>query len=194
MLNRPFSKSAPGYFGTGYRSVACAVIRQAVRDLNSPQECEEALSWLLSSGFAGYAESLGFDPDLFGRRVITLQMTRWREWTSSMARTFRLVRFCDATGVSGTGVVAEGVTFNGGQTVICWTRPPYTISVFPSVEAVLCVHGHNGNTKVVWDERKHKEKNDSHNNRQSKRWSRKNDNGSHSGSRPGNARIPDPAD
>jgi hypothetical protein len=68
-----------------------------------------------------------------------------------MAKLFKLVREQDVSGVSGIGVVAEGVAFEAGQTVICWLRPPYSVAVFDSPEAVLAVHGHDGCTQIVWE-------------------------------------------
>ena len=84
------------------------------------------------------------------------QLQEWKnkkKW-KCMAKTFKLVRHHDISGVSGTGIVAEGVTFDSGQTVIYWTRPPHTLSVYPSPEAVLDVHGHDGSTRIEWDETK----------------------------------------
>ena len=74
-------------------------------------------------------------------------------------RTFHLQRDEDMSGLSGTGVVAEGVEFDDGTTVVRWreiTGPNYdrgvraTTVVFPSVEAVEALHGHNGATRIVW--------------------------------------------
>ncbi len=144
------SRMIPVVYRDRWFDLAGAVIRQAVQDLNDLQECEDATLWLLSDDFLAYAEPLGIEPDRFARRVLVRQYRRWRRWTD-MVKTFKLVRDCDVTGVSGTGVVAEGVTFNSGQTVICWMRPPYTVSVFSSPDAVLGVHGHGGNTRIVWD-------------------------------------------
>ena len=146
------SRLIPAVYRDRWFDLAGAVIGQAVQDLNDPQECENAALWLLSDDFLFYAEFLEFEPDRFARRVLVRQYRRWRRWTE-MVKTFKLVRDCDVTGISGTGVVAEGVTFHSGQTVICWMRPPYTISVFSSPDAVLGVHGHGGNTRIVWDER-----------------------------------------
>lgn len=144
------SRLIPVVYRDRWFDLAGAVIGQAVQDLNDPQECENAALWLLSDDFLFYAELLEIEPDRFARRVLARQYRRWRRWTD-MVKTFKLVRDCDVTGVSGTGVVAEGVTFQSGQTVICWMRPPYTISVFSSPDAVLGVHGHGGNTKIVWE-------------------------------------------
>jgi hypothetical protein len=75
---------------------------------------------------------------------------------TEIIRRFRLVRTVDATGVSGTGVVAEGVIFSDGWAVTHWlSRPPVnepTTQVWhnPGHEPIRKVHGHNGSTKIEW--------------------------------------------
>lgn len=65
---------------------------------------------------------------------------------------FVLVRDQDVSGVSGTGVVANGILWPDGQAVIHWTGSAYpTTTPHPGgMESVLAVHGHNGATRVVW--------------------------------------------
>ena len=48
----------------------------------------------------------------------------------------------DASGVSGTGLVLEGVQFSTGVVVIHWLTPPPrgSISVFDSLEQFLSIH------------------------------------------------------
>lgn len=65
-------------------------------------------------------------------------------------RTFELHRDVDSSGVSGTGVVAEGVQFAGGKVVICWMTKWSSTAVYDSIELVQNVHGHGGNTRIVW--------------------------------------------
>lgn len=67
-------------------------------------------------------------------------------------RPFLLVRDTDVTGVSGTGVVAEGVEFRDGTVALRWTSEWPTSVVFHErgIEAVEAVHGHNGATRIVW--------------------------------------------
>lgn len=40
--------------------------------------------------------------------------------TAARARRFHLVRDDDETGISGTGVVAEGIEFSNGMCAACW--------------------------------------------------------------------------
>lgn len=75
------------------------------------------------------------------------------------ARRFLLQRHTDVTGISGTGTVAEGVQFTDGTVVVRWLDVegpakergvcPTTV-VFPSIEAVVALHGHGGATTVEW--------------------------------------------
>lgn len=68
-------------------------------------------------------------------------------------RRFVMQRAYDASGVSGTGVVLEGVLFSTGVVVIHWLTPPPrgSISVFDSLEQFLSIHvrPHPGNHTVL---------------------------------------------
>jgi len=64
------------------------------------------------------------------------------------AKLFRLNRKVDDTGVSGTGIVAEGVKFSDGKVAIRWTSEHKSTTVFDSMKDLKKVHGHNGKTKV----------------------------------------------
>lgn len=75
------------------------------------------------------------------------------------ARRFELHRDVDETGISGTGVVAEGIAFSDGVVALRWIVPPGnagygwpTSVVFHDrgVESLQAVHGHNGKTRIVW--------------------------------------------
>lgn len=65
-------------------------------------------------------------------------------------RRFFLVRNRDISGVSGTGIVAEGVEFHDKQVVLSWFGKFHSLEVHPSIEQVLNVHGHGGATGVFW--------------------------------------------
>ncbi len=71
--------------------------------------------------------------------------------TTSAMRTFKLVRTQDETGISGTGVVAEGVEFSNGWCAMSWLTAMHSVAVYPNVRAVEAIHGHNGRTRVVFD-------------------------------------------
>lgn len=57
-------------------------------------------------------------------------------------RRFVMHRQNDVSGVSGTGVVLEGVLFSTGVVVIHWLTPPPrgSISVFDSLDQFLGIH------------------------------------------------------
>lgn len=63
-------------------------------------------------------------------------------------RMFLLVRHADPTGTSGTGIVAEGIEFSDGRAVLRWTRPPYSIGFYESIDQLAAVHGHAGSTEI----------------------------------------------
>lgn len=66
-------------------------------------------------------------------------------------RCFQLVRHIDVSGISGTGVVAEGVEWSDGTVALHWGGRYPTTTVWPDgVHALLTVHGHNGATTIRW--------------------------------------------
>jgi hypothetical protein len=67
-------------------------------------------------------------------------------------RTFELHRDVDETGISGTGIVAQGVEFDDGVIAMRWLSEWPTSVVFHDrgAEALEAVHGHGGKTRVVW--------------------------------------------
>ena len=72
-------------------------------------------------------------------------------------RIFHLNREIDESGVSGTGIVAEGVQLSNGACVLSWlTKPkgwdsaPVGVGVYESIRHVEAVHGHDGKTHVEW--------------------------------------------
>ena len=69
-------------------------------------------------------------------------------------RIFQLRRLEDITGVSGVGIVAEGVDF-GNYTVLYW-KPEATrlgvagLGIYRSTYEVEQIHGHGGKTVLEW--------------------------------------------
>lgn len=61
---------------------------------------------------------------------------------------FWLYRWKDATGISGTGIVAEGVVFEGGQVAMRWTKTG-SLGIYADLQQVREIHGHDGDTEVV---------------------------------------------
>jgi len=67
-------------------------------------------------------------------------------------RCFVLYREEDVTGVSGTGVVAEGIKFSDGHAAVRWCVGDHrSTSVWDSMEAMEAIHGHDGRTTVQWE-------------------------------------------
>lgn len=65
-------------------------------------------------------------------------------------RLFQLHRDQDATGVSGTGVVADGVEFGDGTVAIRWRGDTPSTVVWEDISAAYRVHGHVGQTRFVF--------------------------------------------
>jgi hypothetical protein len=75
-------------------------------------------------------------------------------------KVFTLIRNKDATGISGTGKVLDGVVFHTGQVVVCWRTDTNqetgfsSIAIYPSWEAFKHIHidSHPENeSEVVWN-------------------------------------------
>lgn len=67
-------------------------------------------------------------------------------------RTFKTVRTHDVSGVSGTGVVTEGVEFTDGTVVLKWLTSTSSTAFYNSIEDVIAIHGHEGSTTIQWDD------------------------------------------
>ena len=65
-------------------------------------------------------------------------------------RLFQLVRKEDVSGVSGTGLVAEGVEFHDGQVVLSWFGQHHSIGIHPNIQEVVAIHGHGGKSYIEW--------------------------------------------
>ena len=62
---------------------------------------------------------------------------------------FRLVRHVDIGGVSGIGLVAEGVEFSNGKCSLAWTAKYQSVAVYDSLDDLIAIHGHDGKTSLV---------------------------------------------
>ena len=66
-------------------------------------------------------------------------------------RLFQLERDVDVSGVSGTGIVAEGIQFSDARVALRWQVGEHRSTVlWDSIEAVIAIHGHDGRTRLVW--------------------------------------------
>jgi hypothetical protein len=60
--------------------------------------------------------------------------------------TFDVYRREDASGTSGTGVVAKGVLFPDGTTVVQWQTHVRSVVIYNSYADALHIHGHGDKT------------------------------------------------
>jgi hypothetical protein len=67
-----------------------------------------------------------------------------------MIRRFELHRDVDHSGVSGTGVVAEGVQFTDGTCALRWGGECASTVVWASIADAEKIHGHGGATRFVF--------------------------------------------
>jgi hypothetical protein len=66
-------------------------------------------------------------------------------------RRFHLARDVDASGVSGTGVVAEGAVMSNGKVVISWLTAHTSVAIYDDIATAEAIHGHGGATRFVFD-------------------------------------------
>lgn len=67
-------------------------------------------------------------------------------------RKFHFMRLEDASGVSGVGVVAEGVIFSNGKVAVEWLSNHASTNLYDSISDVEYIHGHGGRTQIVFDD------------------------------------------
>lgn len=75
-------------------------------------------------------------------------------------RRFHLYRERDHTGISGVGLVAEGVEASNGQVAMWWLGNLSSLTIHSSIANVEAIHGHRGSTHVVWLDEKQPEPSD----------------------------------
>ena len=64
-------------------------------------------------------------------------------------RRFNLVRDVDISGISGTGIVTEGVEFTDGTVAMRWRGVTPSTGLYEDVSDVVAIHGHEGATRLV---------------------------------------------
>jgi hypothetical protein len=69
-------------------------------------------------------------------------------------RLFVFNRIEDKSGISGTGIVAEGVQFSNGKCVIAWLTEYTSTAIYDCIEDVEAIHGHDGKTQIMWLDKK----------------------------------------
>jgi hypothetical protein len=65
-------------------------------------------------------------------------------------RGFIFWREKDVSGTSGEGVVAEGIQFSDGKVALRWRTSVASTAFYDSLEDVEEIHGHQGNTQILW--------------------------------------------
>lgn len=65
-------------------------------------------------------------------------------------RRFYLVRFSDVSGISGTGVIAEGVCFSDWSCHITWLTKHKSEGRYQNPDTMIAIHGHDGDTVIYW--------------------------------------------
>ena len=65
-------------------------------------------------------------------------------------RRFELQRDVDNTGISGTGVVAEGVLFHDGSAAMRWRSQYKSTAFYDNIQDLEAIHGHQGQTRIIW--------------------------------------------
>lgn len=93
-----------------------------------------------------------FDARLAAHRLAHARAVKTR--LDAGPRPFVLHRDEDETGVSGTGEIAAGCVFADGKVAVRWKTATASTTLFDTVADMLKVHGHNGKTRLVYDDGK----------------------------------------
>jgi len=65
---------------------------------------------------------------------------------------FKVIRDIDHSGISGTGLVAEGWESTDGETVVLvWLSATPSVCIYSDIRHVEMIHGHGGDTRIVFD-------------------------------------------
>lgn len=72
------------------------------------------------------------------------------ESEKTKSRRFNVYRTTDVSGVSGTGLIAEGCEMSNGRVLMQWLTPYQSVSFFDNIKSLETIHGHGGNTVVKW--------------------------------------------
>jgi hypothetical protein len=67
-----------------------------------------------------------------------------------MHRRFLVNRIEDVSGVSGTGIVAEGCQFHDGRIAWRWISDSPSWGLADSIDEMISKHGHKGKTEIIW--------------------------------------------
>lgn len=82
--------------------------------------------------------------------LVSTRNSRAKPAKGADMKIFTLYRMEDETGISGIGLVAEGVQFSNGKCALTWLTEFSSVAIYDSIEVVDKIHGHNGKTKIIW--------------------------------------------
>lgn len=68
-------------------------------------------------------------------------------------RIFKLWRVVDETGISGTGLIAEGALFGDGTCALRWRTKHASTAIYKDLATLVAIHGHGGKTQVRFPDR-----------------------------------------
>jgi len=63
---------------------------------------------------------------------------------------FELVRIEDVSGISGTGIIAEGIQFSNGVCVLNWLTEHSSLGIYQSADELCAIHCHEGKSYIKW--------------------------------------------
>jgi hypothetical protein len=67
--------------------------------------------------------------------------------TGGTLKRFLVLRHTDVSGISGTGLVAEGVEFTDGVVVLRWQGAHQSTVVWGDIDHARAIHSHDGATE-----------------------------------------------
>lgn len=68
----------------------------------------------------------------------------------TVMRLFYLERHEDESGVSGVGIIAEGVELSNGKCILSWLTQHHSVAVYDNMKELVEIHGHNGKTVLKY--------------------------------------------
>lgn len=98
----------------------------------------------IAAGTATAGDKMAYPDDSYVERDHAA-VSRWLG-----SRRFQLVRDVDETGVSGTGIVAEGALTPMGNVGMAWLTEHRSVCFYTDIDDVEKIHGHGGKTRIVW--------------------------------------------
>lgn len=73
-------------------------------------------------------------------------------------RRFLLNRRHDVNGISGTGIVAEGIEFSNGRCAMTWYGNVQSVTVYDRMRDLMKIHCHGDATSIEWIDEEHRER------------------------------------